>query len=71
MVEIAPVAVDAMGGDNAPDVIVQGAINAARKRIPVRLVGAEAAVRAQRARRSAADRELAWCPGRSQQAPGV
>jgi glycerol-3-phosphate acyltransferase PlsX len=38
---IAPVAVDAMGGDNAPDAIVQGAVNAARKGIPVVLVGSE------------------------------
>ena len=42
---IAPVAVDAMGGDNAPDAIVQGAVNAARKGTPVLLVGAEAEVR--------------------------
>jgi phosphate acyltransferase len=47
---IAPVAVDAMGGDNAPDAIVQGSINAARKGIPVLLVGAEGPVRAQLAR---------------------
>lgn len=46
MVEtIAPVAVDAMGGDNAPSAIVQGAINAARKGLPVILVGPEARVR--------------------------
>jgi phosphate acyltransferase len=44
---IAPVAVDAMGGDNAPDAIVQGAVNAARKGIPVVLVGAEAEVHAR------------------------
>jgi phosphate acyltransferase len=42
---IAPVAVDAMGGDNAPGAIVQGAINAARNGVPVVLVGPEAAVR--------------------------
>jgi phosphate acyltransferase len=41
---IAPVAVDAMGGDNAPDAIVQGAVNAARKGTPVVLVGPEADV---------------------------
>jgi glycerol-3-phosphate acyltransferase PlsX len=47
---IAPVAVDAMGGDNAPAAIVQGSINAARKGTPVILVGREAPVRAQLAR---------------------
>src|SRR5512142_3142451 len=47
---IAPVAVDAMGGDNAPAAIVQGAVNAARKGVPVLLVGPEAAVRAELAR---------------------
>jgi glycerol-3-phosphate acyltransferase PlsX len=47
---IAPVAVDAMGGDNAPGAIVQGSINAARKGVPVVLVGPEAVVRAQLAR---------------------
>ncbi len=46
MVErLAPVAVDAMGGDNAPRAIVQGAINAARKGRPVILVGPDARVR--------------------------
>jgi len=43
--KIAPVAVDAMGGDHAPGAIVQGAINAARKGRPVILVGPEARVR--------------------------
>jgi phosphate acyltransferase len=47
---IAPVAVDAMGGDNAPAAIVQGAINAARKGLPVVLVGSEARVREELAR---------------------
>ncbi len=42
---LAPVAVDAMGGDHAPGAIVQGAINAARKGLPVILVGSEAVVR--------------------------
>ena len=51
---IAPVAVDAMGGDNAPAAIVQGSINAARKGIPVILVGREAVVREQLARLRAA-----------------
>jgi len=41
----APVAVDAMGGDHAPGAIVQGSINAARKGIPVVLVGPEVRVR--------------------------
>jgi glycerol-3-phosphate acyltransferase PlsX len=38
---IAPVAVDAMGGDHAPGAIVQGAIDAARKGLEVTLVGPE------------------------------
>src|SRR6266540_648036 len=42
---IAPVAVDAMGGDQAPSAIVQGAINAARQGRPVVLVGPEQRVR--------------------------
>jgi glycerol-3-phosphate acyltransferase PlsX len=50
---IAPVAVDAMGGDNAPGAIVQGAINAARKGFPVILVGPEARVREELARHRA------------------
>jgi glycerol-3-phosphate acyltransferase PlsX len=54
MVEkIAPVAVDAMGGDHAPGAIVQGAINAARKGLPVILVGPEARVRDELARHRA------------------
>lgn len=47
---IAPVAVDAMGGDNAPQAIVEGAIRAARRGHPVVLVGDEARVRAELAR---------------------
>lgn len=50
---VAPVAVDAMGGDSAPGAIVQGAINAARKGLPVILVGPEARVREELARRRA------------------
>ena len=50
---LAPVAVDAMGGDHAPGAIVQGAINAARKGIPVVLVGPEARVREELARHRA------------------
>jgi glycerol-3-phosphate acyltransferase PlsX len=50
---IAPVAVDAMGGDHAPGAIVQGAINAARKGLPVILVGPEARVREELARHRA------------------
>jgi glycerol-3-phosphate acyltransferase PlsX len=43
--KLAPVAVDAMGGDHAPGAIVQGAINAARKGLSVILVGPEERVR--------------------------
>ena len=50
---LAPVAVDAMGGDNAPGAIVQGAINAARHGLPVVLVGPEARVREELARHRA------------------
>jgi len=50
---LAPVAVDAMGGDHAPGAIVQGAINAARKGLPVVLVGPEAVVRDELARHHA------------------
>jgi len=50
---IAPVAVDAMGGDHAPGAIVQGAINAARKGVDVVLVGPEALVRDELARHHA------------------
>jgi glycerol-3-phosphate acyltransferase PlsX len=42
---LAPVAVDAMGGDHAPGAIVQGSIDAARKGHPVILVGSEAVLR--------------------------
>jgi glycerol-3-phosphate acyltransferase PlsX len=42
---IAPVAVDAMGGDHAPGAVVQGAVNAARNGLEVILVGPEARVR--------------------------
>ena len=41
------VAVDAMGGDNAPRVTVAGAVEAARAGVPVTLVGREDEVRAQ------------------------
>jgi glycerol-3-phosphate acyltransferase PlsX len=51
--KIAPVAVDAMGGDHAPGAIVQGAINAARKGLPVILVGPEATVKGELARHRA------------------
>lgn len=36
-----PIAVDAMGGDNAPNEIVAGALQAAHLGIPVILVGPE------------------------------
>lgn len=42
---IAPVAVDAMGGDHAPAAVVQGSIDAARKGRAVLLVGPEERVR--------------------------
>jgi phosphate acyltransferase len=48
-----PVAVDAMGGDNAPGEIVQGALDAARGGLPVVLVGPEAVVREELSRRGA------------------
>ena len=44
---IAPVALDAMGGDHAPTAVVQGAIDAARKGQGVILVGPEDRVRAE------------------------
>jgi glycerol-3-phosphate acyltransferase PlsX len=47
---LAPVAVDAMGGDHAPGAIVQGAIDAARKGCAVTLVGPEGVVREELAR---------------------
>ncbi len=54
MVEpIAPVAVDAMGGDHAPGAIVQGAVNAARQGVAVVLVGPEARVREELSRAGA------------------
>ena len=48
-----PVAVDAMGGDNAPGAIVQGAVDAAREGLPVVLVGSEAVVRGELAKHGA------------------
>jgi glycerol-3-phosphate acyltransferase PlsX len=50
---IAPVAVDAMGGDHAPAVVVQGAIDAARKGRPILLVGPEERIRAELQRQRA------------------
>ncbi|BDG06914.1 phosphate acyltransferase PlsX [Anaeromyxobacter paludicola] len=47
---LAPVAVDAMGGDFAPEAVVHGGYNAARKGLPVLLIGDEARVRAELAR---------------------
>jgi len=41
-----PVAVDAMGGDHAPEVIVAGAVQASREGLPVTLVGDEARLHA-------------------------
>jgi len=51
-----PVAIDAMGGDNAPGAIVQGAIDAARQGLPVTLVGPEAVVCREISRRGAGRR---------------
>ncbi len=51
--KLGPVAVDAMGGDDAPGAVVQGAIAAARKGRPVVLVGPELRVREQLARHKA------------------
>lgn len=48
-----PVAVDAMGGDHAPDEIVAGAVAAARDGVPVVLVGQEARLRPLLPRRDA------------------
>jgi phosphate acyltransferase len=50
---IAPVAVDAMGGDHAPGAIVLGSINAARKGLAVLLVGPEPRVREELAKHGA------------------
>ncbi len=50
---LAPIAVDVMGGDHAPGAIVRGAVNAARKGLPVVLVGPEASVREELARHRA------------------
>jgi phosphate acyltransferase len=50
---IAPVALDAMGGDHAPVAVVQGAIDAARKGHAVILVGPEERVRAELERQRA------------------
>ena len=46
----APVAVDVMGGDNAPAAVVDGAVAAARKGIAVLLVGREDRVGAELSR---------------------
>ena len=50
---IAPVAVDAMGGDHAPTAAVQGAVAAARAGKPVILVGPEGRVREELRRQRA------------------
>jgi glycerol-3-phosphate acyltransferase PlsX len=56
---IAPVAVDAMGGDHAPGAVVQGAVNAARKGLEVVLVGPQARVRDALRRRGGASLPIA------------
>ncbi len=53
MAGLAPVAVDAMGGDNAPAAVVQGAIDAARKGQAIILVGPEERVREELQRQRA------------------
>src|SRR6266567_4034930 len=53
---LAPVAVDAMGGDFAPEAVVHGGYNAARKGLPVMLVGDEARVRAELGRHAGWER---------------
>ena len=52
MAEIVKVAVDAMGGDNAPSEIVKGAVEAVREssHVKVFLVGGEAVVNAELAK---------------------
>src|SRR5919201_4709185 len=50
---VLPVAVDAMGGDHAPSAIVHGCVNAARKGLPVVLVGPEPVLREELARHRA------------------
>jgi len=56
---IAPVALDAMGGDHAPGAIVQGAIDAAREGFEVILVGPEARVREELRHRGGASLPIA------------
>jgi glycerol-3-phosphate acyltransferase PlsX len=51
--KVAPVAVDAMGGDDAPGAVVRGVVNAARKGQPIILVGPDAVVREELARAGA------------------
>ncbi len=53
MSKLATVAVDAMGGDNAPSVVVEGAVAAAKKwGIPIVLVGDTPAIEAELAKHS-------------------
>lgn len=54
-----PVALDAMGGDRAPGVVVEGAVDAARAHgIPILLVGQRAAIETELARHDAAGLSL-------------
>src|SRR6266567_1536748 len=53
---LAPVAVDAMGGDFAPEAVVHGGYNAARKGLPMMMVGDEARVRAELGRHAGWER---------------
>ena len=53
------VVVDAAGGDNAPDEIVKGALDAVGPQLQVVFVGDEPRIRAAAARRAC--RTSAWC----------
>ncbi|QQR49242.1 phosphate acyltransferase PlsX [bacterium] len=41
------IAIDAMGGDNAPQVVIAGALNAAKDKVPVALFGPHALIKSQ------------------------
>jgi glycerol-3-phosphate acyltransferase PlsX len=55
------IVVDAMGGDHAPEVVVEGAVNAAREHgLDLILVGQRPQVEAELARRCAPRRTRPW-----------
>ena len=59
MNNLATVAVDAMGGDNAPSVVVEGAVAAARRwGMPIVLVGDTSVVEAELARHDCAGLQI-------------